>query len=158
MPTRLPTPEELAMEYNGKALKEITDPKDPTKVILKKASSWPASRSCGRRQHRLRLLDLRRRWTAAGNQMGRRDNSDPTGIGQTLNWAWAWPANRRVLYNRASCDPKGQAVGSDPQADCVERHQLGRRRRAGLQGRRAAGKRHGPVHHAGRRRGALLRA
>jgi formate dehydrogenase major subunit len=31
-----PTPEELAMEYNGKALKEITDPKDPTKVILKK--------------------------------------------------------------------------------------------------------------------------
>jgi formate dehydrogenase major subunit len=40
--------------------------------------------------------------------MARRDNSDPTGIGQTLNWAWAWPANRRVLYNRASCDPAGK--------------------------------------------------
>ena len=40
--------------------------------------------------------------------MGRRDNSDPSGIGQTLNWAWAWPANRRVLYNRASCDTKGK--------------------------------------------------
>ena len=40
--------------------------------------------------------------------MARRDNSDPTGIGQTLNWAWAWPANRRVLYNRASCDPSGK--------------------------------------------------
>jgi len=47
-------------------------------------------------------------WTQAGNNMARRDNSDPTGIGQTLNWAWAWPANRRVLYNRASCDVAGK--------------------------------------------------
>src|SRR5690606_25757406 len=46
--------------------------------------------------------------TEAGNMMARRDNSDPTGIGQTLNWAWAWPANRRVLYNRASCDLNGR--------------------------------------------------
>jgi formate dehydrogenase major subunit len=23
-------------------------------------------------------------------------------------WAWAWPANRRILYNRASADPKGR--------------------------------------------------
>src|SRR5699024_3949291 len=22
-------------------------------------------------------------------------------------WAWAWPANRRILYNRASADPEG---------------------------------------------------
>src|SRR5690606_21007990 len=26
----------------------------------------------------------------------------------TLNWAWSWPANRRVLYNRASCDSQGR--------------------------------------------------
>jgi formate dehydrogenase major subunit len=25
-----------------------------------------------------------------------------------LEWAWAWPANRRVLYNRASADPEGK--------------------------------------------------
>lgn len=24
-----------------------------------------------------------------------------------LDWAWAWPANRRLLYNRASADPDG---------------------------------------------------
>src|SRR3954468_6703560 len=24
-----------------------------------------------------------------------------------LEWAWAWPANRRLLYNRASADPEG---------------------------------------------------
>src|SRR5215212_1300875 len=23
-------------------------------------------------------------------------------------WGWAWPANRRVLYNRASADPSGK--------------------------------------------------
>ena len=47
-------------------------------------------------------------WGPTGNLMARRDNSDPSGIGQTLNWAWSWPANRRVLYNRASCDPSGK--------------------------------------------------
>src|SRR6266403_1685644 len=47
-------------------------------------------------------------WTQAGNQMARRDNSDPYGVGQTLNWAWSWPANRRILYNRASSDPSGK--------------------------------------------------
>ncbi len=25
-------------------------------------------------------------------------------------WGWAWPANRRILYNRASADPDGQAL------------------------------------------------
>jgi formate dehydrogenase major subunit len=25
-----------------------------------------------------------------------------------LEWAWAWPNNRRLLYNRASADPEGQ--------------------------------------------------
>ncbi|HEY4557743.1 MAG TPA: molybdopterin dinucleotide binding domain-containing protein, partial [Enteractinococcus sp.] len=25
-----------------------------------------------------------------------------------LKWAWAWPANRRILYNRASADPDGK--------------------------------------------------
>jgi formate dehydrogenase major subunit len=104
-----PTPEELAMEYNGKALKELADPKDATKIILKKNEQLAGfaqlrddgSTACG-------CWIFAGSWTAAGNQMGRRDNSDPTGIGQTLNWAWAWPANRRVLYNRASCDPKGK--------------------------------------------------
>ena len=24
-----------------------------------------------------------------------------------LDWGWAWPANRRILYNRASADPEG---------------------------------------------------
>jgi formate dehydrogenase major subunit len=33
---------------------------------------------------------------------------DPPGmVGAHLNWGWAWPANRRVMYNRAAADPVG---------------------------------------------------
>jgi formate dehydrogenase major subunit len=40
--------------------------------------------------------------------MQRRGTDDPSGLGVYPNWAWSWPANRRVLYNRASCDPDGK--------------------------------------------------
>jgi formate dehydrogenase major subunit len=39
--------------------------------------------------------------------MDRRGTDDPTGLGFYHNWGWSWPANRRVLYNRASADAKG---------------------------------------------------
>ena len=104
-----PTPEELAKEYNGKALADVLDPKDPTKVIRKAGEQVAGfaelradgSTSCG-------CWIYAGSWGPNGNLMLRRDNSDPTGIGQNLNWAWAWPANRRVLYNRASCDAAGK--------------------------------------------------
>jgi formate dehydrogenase major subunit len=49
----------------------------------------------------------------SGNLTKRRDGvqdpakNDPTGMGFYPNWAWSWPLNRRVLYNRASADPAG---------------------------------------------------
>ncbi len=104
-----PSPEELAMEYNGKALADLKDLKDPTKVILKKGQQLDGfaqlrddgSTSCG-------CWLFSGSWTEKGNMMARRDNYDPSGLGNTLNWAFAWPANRRVLYNRASCDLSGK--------------------------------------------------
>ena len=42
-----------------------------------------------------------------GNQMARRVTDDPTGLGMHHGWAWSWPLNRRVLYNRASADRNG---------------------------------------------------
>jgi len=104
-----PQPEEIAMEFNGKALKDIYDAKDPTKLLLKKneqLAGFAQLRDDGSTASGCWIFAGS--WTAQGNQMGRRDNSDPTGIGNTLNWAWAWPANRRILYNRASCDTKGK--------------------------------------------------
>jgi formate dehydrogenase major subunit len=48
-------------------------------------------------------------FTEAGNQMARRDPRDPSGMGRYEGWAWNWPANRRVLYNRANSDGQGKA-------------------------------------------------
>jgi len=42
------------------------------------------------------------------NKMAKRGKEDPTGLGLYPNWSWAWPLNRRILYNRASCDPHGK--------------------------------------------------
>lgn len=47
-------------------------------------------------------------FTEAGNQAARRGLEDPTGMGFFPNWAFSWPANRRVLYNRASADAEGR--------------------------------------------------
>ena len=47
-------------------------------------------------------------FTEAGNMMARRGQEDPTGLGLYPNWAWNWPANRRILYNRASADAAGK--------------------------------------------------
>ena len=37
----------------------------------------------------------------------RRGSQDPSGIGLYSEWAWCWPLNRRIIYNGASVDPKG---------------------------------------------------
>ncbi len=104
-----PTPMEVAKEYNGRALVDLADPKDATKIIRKageQLAGFGELRDDGTTLGGCWIFSGA--WTQAGNQMARRDNSDPTGIGNTLNWAWAWPANRRILYNRASCDVAGK--------------------------------------------------
>ena len=45
--------------------------------------------------------------------MARRGTDDPSGLGIYPNWAWSWPANRRVMYNRASCDLSGKPWDAD---------------------------------------------
>jgi formate dehydrogenase major subunit len=47
-------------------------------------------------------------YNADGNNMARRKKDDPTGLGLFPQWAWCWPVNRRVIYNRASVDLEGQ--------------------------------------------------
>jgi formate dehydrogenase major subunit len=44
------------------------------------------------------------------NQARRRDPGDVSKPGGSVSpeWAWAWPANRRILYSRASADPQGK--------------------------------------------------
>ena len=96
-----PSFDELAREINGK---DLTTGKQMASFGLLKddgtttAGNWIYTNS----------------YTEAGNLMKRRKGvedvkaNDPTGMGYFHNWAWSWPLNRRVLYNRASADLTGK--------------------------------------------------
>ena len=88
----------------------------------------------------LRLLDLLRRATPDGvNQTARRrPGAEQNWVAP--EWGWAWPRNRRMLYNRASADPDGNAVERAQALRLVGRGggQVDGRRRPRLQGRHAA--------------------
>ncbi len=88
-------------------------------------------------------------------------------------WGWVWPANRRILYNRASAAPDGtpwserkKYVWWDAergQVDRVRRSRLrrGQGARPRARGRRQGSRRHrwpGPVRDADRRQGLAVRA
>ncbi len=150
---------QVAMELNGKALADLKD--DATGQVIKAGQQLPGfawlkddgTTMCGN-------WIYSGSWTEAGSQIQRRGTEDPSGMGVYPNWAWSWPANRRVLYNRASCNPDGKAVGSGSQANLVERSRgkMGRQRRAGLQARLPSERSHGAVHHESGRRGAIVRS
>ena len=104
-----PGPDELAKEMNGYALADVVDPKAPGTLLARKGqqlSSFAQLRDDGSTASGTWIFCGS--WTEAGNQMARRDTTDPTDLGVAPNWAWAWPLNRRILYNRASCDPSGK--------------------------------------------------
>jgi formate dehydrogenase major subunit len=102
-----PSLSEIAKEINGKALADVTDA--PTNTTIKAGQQLPGfgflrddgSTACGN-------WIYCGSWTEAGAMMQRRATDDPSGLGVYPNWAWSWPANRRVLYNRASCDSSGK--------------------------------------------------
>jgi len=103
----VPSLAEVLKEINGKTLVDAEDP--TTKQQLKAGQQLPgftwlkddgttASGNwiyCGA-------------FTEAGNMTARHETADPSGLGVFPNWAWSWPANRRILYNRASCDMDGK--------------------------------------------------
>jgi formate dehydrogenase major subunit len=107
-----PSLSEVAKEINGRALADVTDPK--LNVTIKGGQQLPGfgflrddgSTLCGNWLYC-------GSWTEAGAMMQRRGTEDPSGLGIYPNWAWSWPANRRVLYNRASCDADGKPWDSD---------------------------------------------
>jgi formate dehydrogenase major subunit len=102
-----PSLAEVLKEINGKALADLEDP--ATKTVIKAGQQLPGfswlkddgTTSCGN-------WIYSGSFTEAGNQTARRDPSDPSNMGVHPGWGWSWPANRRVLYNRASCDVNGK--------------------------------------------------
>lgn len=110
-----PHPAELLKEINGRALADVLAPPDPKNpdapraVLVKAGEQMPnfallqadGSTACGN-------WIYAGCWTQAGNMTARRDASDPTGLGVFPGWGFSWPANRRILYNRASADKDGK--------------------------------------------------
>src|SRR5208282_959467 len=103
-----PTSDELAKEVNGYATEDITDPNDATKVVLAKGKqvvSFAALRDDGKTACGCWIYSGC--YNEAGKNMARRDTTDPDSTGAYAKWAWSWPVNRRILYNRASADMNG---------------------------------------------------
>ena len=96
-----PTLDEIAKEINGQ---DLGAKKQMTSFALLKddgtttAGDWIYTGS----------------YPDTGNLMKRRGGiqdpatNDPTGMGFYATWAWSWPLNRRVMYNRASADLEGK--------------------------------------------------
>ncbi len=104
-----PTPEELAKEINGRALVDLTDPADPSKVLVqagKQVVNFSQLRDDGSTMSGCWIYSGC--FNEAGNNMARRGTEDPDGVGVYPNWTFAWPLNRRTLYNRASADLQGK--------------------------------------------------
>jgi formate dehydrogenase major subunit len=114
-----PKPDELAREINGYVVESVKDPNDPSKLLLEAGKQIPGfsalrddgTTACG-------CWIYSGCYTEAGNMMARRDNSDPDNAGLYSKWAFSWPANRRILYNRASCDIHGKPW--DPSRKLIE--------------------------------------
>ncbi len=107
-----PSLSEVAREINGRAITDVTDPK--LNQTIKAGQQLPGFawlRDDGSTSSGNWLFTGS--WTEAGPQMQRRGTEDPSGLGVYPNWGWSWPANRRVLYNRASCDLAGKPWDPD---------------------------------------------
>ena len=103
---------EVLKEINGRALADLVEPpKDPSPRPLKVDRGQQVdgfgqlrddgSTMCGNWLHS-------GVYTEAGNLAQRRNNADPLGLGMFHQWAFSWPANRRIMYNRASADADGK--------------------------------------------------
>jgi len=96
--------EDVLKEMNGFALRDLPESKLKAGDLVTKVGDLKADGSTSSGA-----------WLYAGifaggvNLSKRRDSkTDPGGLGMYPNFAWTWPNNMRVLYNRASCDRHGK--------------------------------------------------
>jgi formate dehydrogenase major subunit len=104
----------IAKEINGYYLEDVYDKSvKPPKLLGKKGNLCASfvhlqadgTTSCG---NWIYSQSYTQKEGKIINMMSRRGKNDPTGLGMFPEWSWAWPVNRRIIYNRASVDPNGK--------------------------------------------------
>jgi formate dehydrogenase major subunit len=100
-------PHRVARELNGRFLVDVADKDGKRFAAGKQVPGFAQLKDDG--------STLAGNWiycggyTEEGNLAARRDTTDaPNGIGLHPKWGWVWPMNRRILYNRASVNRKGE--------------------------------------------------
>jgi formate dehydrogenase major subunit len=107
-----PSLAEVAKELNGKAVSDFTDTATQQAVKAgQQLAGYAFLRDDGSTSSGNWIWCGS--WTEAGALIQRRGTDDPSGLGIYPNWAWSWPMNRRVMYNRASCDLNGKPWDDD---------------------------------------------
>ncbi|MBI2490515.1 MAG: formate dehydrogenase-N subunit alpha, partial [Candidatus Rokubacteria bacterium] len=101
----------VLVEMNGVALEELKD--KAGKVLYKKGEplkSFADLRDDGTTTSGIWIYTGATVWDAEGKVVnrtaGRKKADDKDYLAH--GWGWAWPANRRIIYNRASADPHGK--------------------------------------------------
>jgi formate dehydrogenase major subunit len=104
----------VAKEINGYYLEDVYDMKaTPPKLLGKKGDlcatfvhlQADGKTSCG---NWIYSQSYTQKEGKVINMMARRGKNDPTGLGLYPEWTWAWPVNRRIIYNRAAVDLEGR--------------------------------------------------
>ncbi len=104
----------VAKEINGYYLADVYDKKaTPPKLLGKKGQlcatfahlQADGTTSCG---NWIYSQSYTQKEGKVINMMARRGKNDPTGLGMYPEWTWAWPVNRRIIYNRAAVDLEGR--------------------------------------------------
>src|SRR5438046_715486 len=102
-----PDPHRVARELNGRFLVNVNEKDGKEFAAGKQVPGFAQLRDDG--------STMSGNWiycggyTEAGNLAARRDASDaPNKIGLHPKWGWTWPMDRRILYNRASVNRKGE--------------------------------------------------
>jgi formate dehydrogenase major subunit len=102
-----PSADEILKEINGRALVDLKDAEGKvTRAAGLQLASFAEMRDDGSTDGACWIYTGV--YGPNGNMAARRDNSDPSGLNVYGNWGFAWPANRRIVYNRASADPQGK--------------------------------------------------
>ena len=111
-----PNVELVAREINGYALDNVVDKDD--KVLVEKgkvipsfatiaSAANPEAIACGNWIYSGYFAPADDGTGVSMPATKRRGQKDPGDLGVYPFWGWAWPANRHILYNRASARPDG---------------------------------------------------